>query len=111
MESPAEPWRQLLSPNRQEGIEGQLHDALRKGGYGPITMHYPLRPAPTNPCTPTHPCTLYRIALKHAKEAEGFADEELDVAGLLRDIINTQNKQIQDMEAWLERWVGGGGNG
>merc|ERR1711956_149571 len=42
---------------------------------------------------------MARIALKHAKHAEGFADEDLDVGGLLRDIINTQNKQIQDMEA------------
>ena len=44
-----------------------------------------------------------RIALKHAKSAEGFDDEELDVPALLRDIINTQNKQIQDMQGWLER--------
>ena len=47
----------------------------------------------------------YRIALKHAKSAEGFNDEELDVPALLRDIINTQNKQIQDMQGWLERWL------
>ena len=46
-----------------------------------------------------------RIALKHAKSAEGFNDEELDVPALLRDIINTQNKQIQDMQGWLERWL------
>ena len=44
-----------------------------------------------------------RIALKHAKSAEGFNDDELDVPALLRDIINTQNKQIQDMQGWLER--------
>ena len=45
----------------------------------------------------------FRIALKHAQSAEGFNDETLDVPALLRDIINTQNKQIQDMQGWLER--------
>ena len=50
-------------------------------------------------------CLFSRIALKHAKSAEGFNDEELDVPALLRDIINTQNKQIQDMQGWLERWL------
>merc|ERR1712211_39119 len=47
---------------------------------------------------------MARIALKHAKSAEGFNDEELDVPALLREIINTQNKQIQDMQGWLERY-------
>merc|ERR1711972_539971 len=47
---------------------------------------------------------MARIVLKHAKSAEGFNDEELDVPALLRDIINTQNKQIQDMQGWLERY-------
>ena len=46
----------------------------------------------------------FRIALKHAQSAEGLNDETLDVPALLRDIINTQNKQIQDMQGWLERW-------
>ena len=50
-------------------------------------------------------CLFSRIALKHAKSAKGFNDEELDVPALLRDIINTQNKQIQDMQGWLERWL------
>ena len=48
-------------------------------------------------------CLCFRIALKFAKSAEGFNDETLDVPALLRDIINTQNKQIQDMQGWLER--------
>lgn len=47
---------------------------------------------------------MARIALKHAQAAEGFADSELSVPALLRDIVNTQNKQIQDMEAWLDRY-------
>jgi len=47
---------------------------------------------------------MARIALKFAKSAEGFNDETLDVPALLRDIINTQNKQIQDMQGWLERY-------
>jgi len=47
---------------------------------------------------------MARIALKHAEKAEGFGDEDLDVPALLRDIINTQNKQIQDMESWLKRY-------
>jgi len=48
---------------------------------------------------------MARIALKHAKSGEGFNDETLDVPALLRDIINTQNKQIQDMQGWLERYA------
>ena len=44
-----------------------------------------------------------RIALKHATTAEGFQDDQLDVHAFLRDIIATQNKQIQDMQAWLQR--------
>merc|ERR1712192_3553 len=47
---------------------------------------------------------MARIALKFAKSAEGFNDETLDVPALLRDIINTQNKQIQDTQGWLERY-------
>jgi len=47
---------------------------------------------------------MARIALKLAKSGEGFNDETLDVPALLRDIINTQNKQIQDMQGWLERY-------
>jgi len=46
---------------------------------------------------------MARIALKHATEAVGYDDEELDVPGLLRDIINKQNEQIQEMENWLKR--------
>ena len=48
-------------------------------------------------------CLSFRIALKLAKSGEGFNDETLDVPALLRDIINTQNKQVQDMQGWLER--------
>jgi len=47
---------------------------------------------------------MARIALKHAQESQGYDDSEIDVPALLRDIINTQNMQIQDMETWLERY-------
>jgi hypothetical protein len=47
---------------------------------------------------------MARIALKHAQDAVGYDDEELDVPGLLRDIINKQNEQIQEMESWLKRY-------
>jgi len=47
---------------------------------------------------------MARIALKHADNHFGFQDEHLDVPGLLRDIINTQNMQIQEMENWLKRY-------
>eukprot|EP00092_Neocalanus_flemingeri_P008162 GFUD01008802.1.p1 GENE.GFUD01008802.1~~GFUD01008802.1.p1 ORF type:complete len:391 (-),score=82.88 GFUD01008802.1:147-1319(-) len=46
---------------------------------------------------------MARIALKHAEEAVGYDDEDLDVPGLLREIINKQNEQIQEMENWLKR--------
>jgi len=46
---------------------------------------------------------MARIALKHAQDADGYDDEDLDVPGLLRDIINKQNEQIQEMENWLKR--------
>ena len=46
---------------------------------------------------------MARIALKHAQDAVGYDDEELDVPGLLRDIINKQNEQIQEMESWIKR--------
>ena len=49
--------------------------------------------------------SVCRIALKHAETAEGFSDSELSVPALLRDIVATQNKQIQDMQAWLDRWL------
>jgi len=46
---------------------------------------------------------MARIALKHAEDADGYDDEDLDVPGLLRDIINKQNEQIQEMENWLKK--------
>jgi len=46
---------------------------------------------------------MAKIALKHTGDLEGLSDDDLDIAALLRDIINTQNKQIQDMEDWLDR--------
>jgi len=46
---------------------------------------------------------MAKIALKHAGDVDGLSDEDLDVSALLRDIINTQNKQIQDMQGWLDR--------
>eukprot|EP00091_Calanus_sinicus_P019274 TRINITY_DN4765_c0_g2_i1.p1 TRINITY_DN4765_c0_g2~~TRINITY_DN4765_c0_g2_i1.p1 ORF type:complete len:179 (-),score=58.61 TRINITY_DN4765_c0_g2_i1:83-619(-) len=47
---------------------------------------------------------MARIALKHSQDAVGYDDEDLDVPGLLRDIINKQNEQIQEMENWLKRY-------
>ena len=47
---------------------------------------------------------MARIALKHATDAVGYDDEDLDVPGLLRDIINKQNEQIQEMENWLKKY-------
>jgi len=46
---------------------------------------------------------MARIALKHATAADGYDDEDLDVPGLLLDIINKQNEQIMEMEHWLMR--------
>ena len=46
---------------------------------------------------------MARIALKHTTTAHGFDDEDLDVSGLLRDIINKQNEQIMEMEHWFLR--------
>ena len=46
---------------------------------------------------------MARIALKHATAADGYGDENLDVPGLLRDIINIQNQQIMEMKGWLSR--------
>merc|ERR1712058_188594 len=46
---------------------------------------------------------MAKIALKHTGDLEGLSDDDLDIAALLRDIINTQNKQIQDMEHWLSK--------
>jgi len=47
---------------------------------------------------------MAKIALKHANEAVGYDDEDLDVPALLRDIINKQNEQIQEMENWLKKY-------
>merc|ERR1719431_262229 len=47
---------------------------------------------------------MAKIALKHAKDAVGYDDEDLDVPALLRDIINKQNEQIQEMENWLKKY-------
>merc|ERR1712176_51118 len=47
---------------------------------------------------------MSRIALKHATDAEGWDDEELNVPQLMRNIINVQMQQIQQMEAWLETY-------
>ena len=45
---------------------------------------------------------MARIALKHSMEAAGVEDDsELDVPALMRDIVNTQNLQIQEMRRWL----------
>ena len=47
---------------------------------------------------------MAKIALKHAKDAVGYDDDDLDVPALLRDIINKQNEQIQEMENWLKKY-------
>jgi len=50
---------------------------------------------------------MARIALKHASEAEGWNygfKRGLHVGGLMRDIINTQNEQIQKMRKWLQKY-------
>jgi len=47
---------------------------------------------------------MAKIALKHANDAVGYDDEDLDVPALLRDIINKQNEQIQEMENWLKKY-------
>merc|ERR1711985_168387 len=47
---------------------------------------------------------MSRIALKHATDSEGFDDEDLNVPQLMRNIINVQMMQIQQMEAWLETY-------
>jgi len=48
---------------------------------------------------------MSRIALKHATDAEGFEDEELNVPQLMRNIINVQMQQIQQMQTWLETYA------
>merc|ERR1712078_712004 len=47
---------------------------------------------------------MSRIALKHASDAPGFDDEDLNVPQLMRNIINVQMAQIQEMEGWLEKY-------
>jgi len=47
---------------------------------------------------------MAKIALKHGGDLASQSDPDLDVASLLRDIINTQNRQIQQMQQWLERF-------
>jgi len=47
---------------------------------------------------------MAKIALKHAQDAVGYDDEDLDVPALLRNIINKQNEQIQEMENWLKKY-------
>jgi len=47
---------------------------------------------------------MSRIALKHATDADGFDDEDLNVPQLMRNIINVQMQQIQEMQGWLEKY-------
>ena len=47
---------------------------------------------------------MSRIALKHAMDSEGFDDGDLNVPQLMRNIINVQMQQIQEMEGWLEKY-------
>ena len=47
---------------------------------------------------------MSRIALKHATDSKGWDDEDLPVPQLMRNIINVQMQQIQQMEAWLETY-------
>ena len=47
---------------------------------------------------------MARIALKHASNSDGYDDEDLDVPGFLRNIINKQNEQVMEMKNWLMRY-------
>merc|ERR1712078_772751 len=47
---------------------------------------------------------MSRIALKHSTDADGFDDEDLNVPQLMRNIINVQMQQIQEMQGWLEKY-------
>merc|ERR1712003_618259 len=47
---------------------------------------------------------MSRIALKHATDSKGFDDEDLNVPQLMRNIINVQMQQIQEMQGWLEKY-------
>jgi len=47
---------------------------------------------------------MSRIALKHSTDSEGYDDEDLNVPQLMRNIINVQMMQIQQMESWLETY-------
>jgi hypothetical protein len=47
--------------------------------------------------------SMSRIALKHATASKGYDDEDAEVEALLRDIMATQNHQIQVMQGWLDK--------
>merc|ERR1712078_406177 len=47
---------------------------------------------------------MSRIALKHATDSNGYDDEDLNVPQLMRNIINVQMQQIQEMQGWLEKY-------
>ena len=44
---------------------------------------------------------MARFAMKFADDTPGYTDEEYDIPGMLLAIINSQNKQIQNMQNWL----------
>merc|ERR1711981_128133 len=50
---------------------------------------------------------MSRIALKHATDSKGWEDEELAVPQLMRNIINVQMQQIQQMQTWLDTYSQG----
>merc|ERR1712159_752151 len=50
---------------------------------------------------------MSRIALKHATDSKGWDDEELPVPQLMRNIINVQMQQIQQMQTWLDTYSQG----
>jgi len=50
---------------------------------------------------------MSRIALKHSTDSEGWNDEELSVPQLMRNIINVQMQQIQQMQTWLDTYSQG----
>jgi len=50
---------------------------------------------------------MSRIALKHSTDSEGWNDEELSVPQLMRNIINVQMQQVQQMQTWLDTYSQG----
>merc|ERR1719233_271891 len=115
---PEDYYEQLLTFDHNCGTFGSSKYHYEKQNYCPgqnfnCKMNYEMRveenPNPLvvfmHQMIPHHEnaVNMARIALKHATAADGYDDEDLDVPGLLRDIINRQNQQIMEMKGWLSR--------